>query len=39
MVERLLLLARQYPLASALIIGGALLIIVAVIWALIAQPF
>jgi hypothetical protein len=38
-MERLLLLARQYPLASALILGGALMIIIAVIWAVIAQPF
>jgi hypothetical protein len=38
-MERLLLLARQYPLASALVLGGALMIIIAVIWALIAQPF
>lgn len=38
-MERLLLLARQYPLASALIIGGALMIIIAVLWAVIAQPF
>ncbi len=38
-MERLLLLARQYPLASALVLGGALMIIIAVLWALIAQPF
>lgn len=38
-MERLLLWARQYPLASALILGGALMIIIAVLWALIAQPF
>lgn len=38
-MDRLLLLARQYPLASALILGGALMIIIAVLWALIAQPF
>ena len=38
-MERLLLWARQYPLASALILGGALMIIIAVLWTLIAQPF
>lgn len=38
-MERLLLLARQYPLASALIIGGVVMIVVALIWTLIAKPF
>jgi hypothetical protein len=38
-MERLLLWARQYPLASALILGGASMVVIAVIWALIAQPF
>jgi hypothetical protein len=38
-MERLLLWARQYPLATSLILGGALMIIIAVLWALIAQPF
>jgi hypothetical protein len=38
-MERLLLWARQYPLASALILGGAMMIILAVLWAVIAQPF
>jgi hypothetical protein len=38
-MERLLLWARQYPLASALILGGAMMIIIAVLWAVIAQPF
>jgi hypothetical protein len=38
-MERLLLWARQYPLASALILGGARMIIIAVLWAVIAQPF
>jgi hypothetical protein len=38
-MERLLLWARQYPLASALILGGAMMIIIVVLWAVIAQPF
>jgi hypothetical protein len=38
-MERLLLWARQYPLASALILGGAMMTITAVLWAVIAQPF
>lgn len=38
-MERLLLWARQYPLASALVLAGALMVIIAVLWALIAQPF
>jgi hypothetical protein len=38
-MERLLLWARQYPLASALILGGAMMIIIAVLWAVTAQPF
>jgi hypothetical protein len=38
-MERLLLWARQYPLASALILGGAMMIIIAVLWAVIARPF
>jgi hypothetical protein len=38
-MERLLLWARQYPLASALILCGAMIIIIAVLWAVIAQPF
>jgi hypothetical protein len=38
-MERLLLWARQYPLASALILGGAMMITIAVLWAVIAQPF
>ena len=33
------MLMRQYPLAAALIFGGAVMIIAAVLWALIAQPF
>jgi hypothetical protein len=38
-MERLSVLARQYPLATALILGGAAMIVIAVVWALIAQPF
>jgi hypothetical protein len=38
-MERLLLWARQYPLASALILCGAMRPTTAVLWAVIAQPF
>jgi hypothetical protein len=38
-MDRVLVLARQYPLAAALILGGLLMIIVAVVWTLIAKPF
>ena len=38
-MDRLRVMARQYPLATALLLGGAVMIVVAILWALIAKPF